>query len=143
MEYIHSNKLAHSDGYYAATEPITGNELKHWKYIEKYKNSSGHWVYVYANKKTHNEIRKAQDAVKTNQSLADQVNHIDIDLRKKVNDKQAISTVYKYLRNIQKLQPILEKNYDSLLNKYGSESVSSVMKKMTKQPVHSGKGGKF
>lgn len=143
MEYIYSDELVHSDEHYAATEPVTGNELKHWKYIERYKNSHGNWVYVYAKKKTHDEIRKAQDAVKISQALADEVNHIDFEIRNKVNDKQAITTVYKYLRALQVSHPFLEKDYDNLLNKYGSESLSSVMKKMTKPPVQRGKGGKF
>lgn len=72
MKYTTLEELAHSDGYYVATEPITGNELKHWKYIEKYKNSRGHWVYVYANKKTHNEIQnnfKNANAALANQEI--------------------------------------------------------------------------
>lgn len=32
------------------------DELQHWKYIKRYKNSKGKWVYVYADKYSHTGI---------------------------------------------------------------------------------------
>ncbi len=41
-------------------------EIQHWKYIRKYKSKSGKTVYVYADKKTHSNIKKqASDATKS------------------------------------------------------------------------------
>lgn len=46
--------LKHSETYMGVefTEDLT-----HWKYIKKYKNSKGKTVYVYANKETHDKIK--------------------------------------------------------------------------------------
>lgn len=37
------------------------DELQHWKYIKKYKNSAGKWTYVYADKKTHNKLKEDEE----------------------------------------------------------------------------------
>lgn len=44
---------------YKAIDP-SGNELQHWKYIRKYRTSSGKWRYVYADRNLHNQIQKYQ-----------------------------------------------------------------------------------
>jgi len=38
-------------------------DLSHWKYIKKYKNSKGKTVYVYANKDTHDKIKNFDDNI--------------------------------------------------------------------------------
>lgn len=43
-------------GVYRAVDNNT-DKLQHWKYIKRYKNSSGKWTYVYADKKTHNKLK--------------------------------------------------------------------------------------
>lgn len=58
---IEKDELYHSD-LYLGSEYDEG--LKHWKYIDRYRNTKGKWVYVYANKKTHGAIQKAGGSVK-------------------------------------------------------------------------------
>lgn len=55
MNY-YNNELFHSETYLGADYT---DELQHraYKYIRRYKNARGKWTYVYANKKTHNQIQ--------------------------------------------------------------------------------------
>ena len=67
MEYygIHyepaNETVRHSDTYLGLD---VSDGICHWKYIRKYKSPSGKWVYVYANKKTHQEIARKQKQAK-------------------------------------------------------------------------------
>ena len=49
--------VRHSDVYLGSD---ASDGIRHWKYIRKYKAPSGKWVYVYASKKTHQEIERNQ-----------------------------------------------------------------------------------
>ena len=53
--------VRHSDTYLGLD---VSDGICHWKYIRKYKAPSGKWVYVYANKKTHQEITRKQKQAK-------------------------------------------------------------------------------
>jgi hypothetical protein len=57
-----TDELRHSEVYKGVefTEDLT-----HWKYIKKYKNSKGKTVYVYANKETHSNIQDTRAKAKS------------------------------------------------------------------------------
>ena len=57
MGYYSDTELYHSETYLGADY---SDGLKHYKYIKRYKNRKGKWVYVYADKKTHNQIKSDQ-----------------------------------------------------------------------------------
>lgn len=63
---------------YRATDP-SGNELRHWKYLRKYRNSNGNWTYVYDEKKKHNDLDGLQRAVDYNE---EKVKKYEDDIRK-------------------------------------------------------------
>lgn len=55
-----SEKLMHTEEYLGAE---FDEGLQHWKYIKKYRNSKGKWTYVYADKNTHDTIKKKYKAL--------------------------------------------------------------------------------
>lgn len=73
MEYygIHyesmNEAVRHSDTYLGQD---ASDGIRHWKYIRKYKAPSGRWVYVYASKKTHQEIARNQKQAKKESTRA-------------------------------------------------------------------------
>jgi hypothetical protein len=54
MNY-YNTELFHSETYLGADY---SDGLKHFKYIKRYRNARGKWVYVYANKTRHNQIQR-------------------------------------------------------------------------------------
>lgn len=56
MNY-YNNELFHSETYLGADY---SDGLKHYKYIKRYRNARGKWVYVYADKNTHSRIMTNQ-----------------------------------------------------------------------------------
>lgn len=60
--------VRHSDVYLGSD---ASDGIRHWKYIRKYKAPSGKWVYVYASKKTHQEIERNQKQAKKENRRSD------------------------------------------------------------------------